>query len=262
MMSRSIASFALLLFVSFTACGTSSAPSGKEPVQPGNLTVFAASSLSQAFPKIGALFERQHAGSKVRFNFSASDTLATQITQGAPADVFASASATPMDTISSASLTQSAPKLFASNKLLIITPRGNPAAIRSLRDLAIDGVKVVLAAPGVPAGDYARQVLDELGIRKEVEKNVVSNEVDDRSVVSKILFGDADAGIVYVTDLTPDVAPRLMGIRIATRDNLIAHYPIVALKDGPEPAAARRFVDLVLSSAGQKILDGFGFGPP
>lgn len=254
--------FTLLLGLALFACGTDGESPGLQRGKARDVTVFAASSLSQAFPKIGALFERQHPGSKVRFNFSASDTLATQITQGAPADVYAAANTTTMDELSKSAHSRSTPRLFASNKLLIVTPKDNPERIRAAHDLAAPGVKLVLAAPGVPAGDYARQVLDKLGIRSQVDKNIVSNEVDDKSVVSKVLFGDADAGIVYASDLTNDVAPKLTGVPIAKKDNVIAQYPIVALKDGPEPAAARRFVDLVLSPAGQNILNDFGFGPP
>jgi molybdate transport system substrate-binding protein len=254
---------ALLIGGAFTlgACGSSYGPSTPGATQT-TVTVFAASSLTQAFTKLGALFESQHPGSKVRFNFAASDTLATQITQGAPADVFAAASTTPMDTVTSASLASGTPQLFVSNKLLIITPKGDPAGLKGPQDLARPGLKLVLAAPGVPAGDYAREVLDNLGIQKEALKNVVSNEVDDKSVVSKVLLGDADAGVVYVTDLTPKLAPKLAVVSIPKKDNVVARYPIVPLKDGPSPMGGRQFVQLVVSVRGEKILHGFGFGPP
>jgi molybdate transport system substrate-binding protein len=256
-------SLALLLGVTLTlgACGSSSTPS-KPQAKQTNVTVFAASSLTQGFTKLGTIFERQHSGTKVRFNFAASDTLATQITQGAPADVFAAASTTPMETITSASLASGTPELFVSNKLLIITPKGNPAGLKDPHDLARPGLKLVLAAPGVPAGDYAREALDNLGIRKDALKNLVSNEVDDKSVVSKVLLGDADAGIVYVSDLTSDVKPKLDVVRIPTSENVVAHYPIVALKDAPAGGAGERFVQLVLSTMGTRVLRGFGFGPP
>ena len=160
-----------------------------------------------------------------------------------------------------ASALSGTPKVFASNKLVIIVPSSNPAAIKKPGDLARADVQLVLAAPGVPAGDYARQALSNLGIEGQAEENVVSNEVDDKSVVSKVLLGDADAGIVYVTDLSGDVARRLRSIRIPEGDNVVARYPIVAL-DSAHLEGGRAFVQLVLSSRGQGILRGFGFGPP
>lgn len=243
-----------------SACGSSGSSGGTDP-DAVNLSVFAASSLTEAFGRLGATFEKQNPGTKVRFNFAASDTLATQITQGAHADVFAAAGATPMDGVTSASPAAGNPVDFATNRLVIVAPRGNPAGIHSPQDLAHPGVKLVLAAPGVPAGDYAREMLGNLGIRKDVEANVVSNEIDDKSVLSKVLLGNADAGIVYITDLTPDVAAKVAAVKIPTRENVIARYPIVVLKDATEPAA-RRFLRLVSSAAGQKVLRGFGFGPP
>jgi molybdate transport system substrate-binding protein len=254
---------ALLLAIVLLLGGcSSSSPSSSTPPKQVTVTVFAASSLTQAFTKLGAIFEKQHPGSKVRFNFAASDTLATQITQGAPADVFAAASTTAMDSIKSASVASGTPQLFVSNKLLIIAPKGNPAGIEDPHDLGRPGVKLVLAATGVPAGDYARQVLTNLGIQKAALKNIVSNEVDDKSVVTKVLLGSADAGIVYVTDLTPQTASKLAVVRIPPHDNVVAHYPIVPLTGGSAPAAGRQFVQLVMSARGQNVLRGFGFGPP
>jgi molybdate transport system substrate-binding protein len=253
----------MAICLSLGACGSSSGSSGsgaRYTASASDMTVFAASSLTQAFSKLGTLFERVHEGSTVRFNFSASDTLASQITQGAPADVFAAAGAAPMQTVTATSLASGSPRVFASNKLLIITPKENPAAIKRPQDLARSGVKLVLAAPGVPAGDYAREMLQNIGIRHQAEKNVVSNEVDDKSVVTKVLLGDADAGIVYVSDLTPDVASKLASIPIPTAKNVVARYPIVALQNGPPNG--RLFVQLVLSSRGQRIMQSFGFGPP
>ncbi|MEA2506577.1 MAG: molybdate transport system substrate-binding protein [Actinomycetota bacterium] len=249
----------LVLGACSSPSGSSASGDGKSG-PPSNVTVFAASSLTQGFSKLGSLFEKQHKGAKVRFNFSASDTLANQITQGAPADVFAAAGAAPMQTVTSASLASGKPQVFASNRLLIITPKADPAGIRHPQDLARAGVKLVLAAPGVPAGDYARQMLGNLGIRKQAEKNIVSNEIDDKSVVSKVLLGDADAGIVYVSDLTPDVASRLVTVHVPSAENVVARYPIVALRNGS--VSGRQFVQLVLSSTGQRILRDFGFGPP
>jgi molybdate transport system substrate-binding protein len=253
---------ALLVALVLGACGSSSPTTGGTSTKTTDITVFAASSLTEAFTKLGSLFENQNPGSSVHFNFAASDTLATQITQGGPADVFAAAAADPVATVTAASLATGHPRVFATNRLVIITSKNAAVRITDPHSLAAPGVKLVLAAPGVPAGDYARQVLDNVGIRKQALHNVVSNEVDDKSVVSKVLLGNADAGIVYVTDLTPDVASKLRVVRIPKADNVIARYPIVALKGGSEPSAGQRFVNLVLSPTGQRVLRGFGFGAP
>jgi molybdate transport system substrate-binding protein len=250
----------LLACLAFASCTATSA-TGPDRTKGGEVTVFAASSLTQAFSKLGAVFEKLHPGSKARFNFAASDTLATQINQGAPADVFAAAGSVPVEAIATSSLRR-VPRVFASNKLLIIIPKSNPALLSKPQDVATRGVKLVLAAPGVPAGDYARQALNNLGIRKRAEMNVVSNEVDDKSVVSKVVLGEVDAGIVYVSDLTPDVASKVASIPIPKRDNVVARYLIVALDVGPNLEGGREFVRLVLSPRGQRTLQGFGFGPP
>jgi molybdate transport system substrate-binding protein len=257
---RSIA--LLLVALILGACASSPDSTSGTRTKNTDVTVFAASSLTEAFTKLGSVFEKRDPGSSVRFNFAASDTLATQITQGGPADVFAAAGADPMATVTHASVAAGHPTVFASNRLVIITPKDSGMHITDPHDLGVRGIKLVLTTPGVPAGDYARQVLDNLGIRKQALSNVVSNEVDDKSVVSKVLLGDADAGIVYITDLTPDVASKLQVVHIAKADNVIARYPIVTLTGGSGPAAGKRFVDLVLSPSGQKVLRGFGFGPP
>jgi molybdate transport system substrate-binding protein len=254
------AALVVMILVSLGGCGAAS-DHGPANAARGDVTVFAASSLTQAFSKLGTIFERQHPGSKVQFNFAASDTLEAQIDQGAPADVFASAGPAPMQTVTGSSASSGKPRLFASNLLIIVTPPGNPV-VQSPGDLAVPGTKLVLAAPGVPAGDYSREALKNLGIASAANKNLVSNEIDDKSVVSKVLLGNADAGIVYVTDLTPDVASKVAIVRIPKQDNVVAHYAIVALKNGTEQSLGRNFVDLVLSAKGQGILRGFGFGPP
>jgi molybdate transport system substrate-binding protein len=260
MRSRTPAALLLLIALAIGGCASAAPP---KQARGGDITVFAASSLTQAFTKLGAIYEEQHPGWSVHLNFAASDTLATQVTQGAIVDVFASAAPDPMKTVTRSALLSDRPQLFATNRLVIITTR-NPrsAPIRAPLDLARPDIKLVLAAPGVPAGDYAREMLGRLGIRNSAEKNVVSNEIDDKGVVSKVLFGDADAGIVYVTDLTPDVRSKLDVVRIPKEDNVIAHFPIIALKNGAQQFSGRRFVRLVTSAKGQRILRGFGFGPP
>jgi molybdate transport system substrate-binding protein len=220
----------------------------------GELTVFAAASLTDAFEDIGARFEQANPDVDVAFNFESSSTLATQITEGAPADVFASASQATMDTVDEAGLVVGDRTDFAGNSLQIAVEPGNPKGIDGLEDLAQPDLTVVLAAEEVPAGEYARQALDEQGI--EVEP--ASLETDVRAVLSRVALGEADAGIVYVTDIMAagdDVA----GIDIPEEDNVIATYPIAVVGDAGAPA--QDFVDFVLSERGQEILTGYGFLP-
>jgi molybdate transport system substrate-binding protein len=225
-----------------------------------NITVSAASSLTDAFTEIGKGFEdSQSAAVHVTFNFGPSDGLAAQIQESGGVDVFASASPTWMDSV------QDDPGVtgradFATNRLAVIVPKDDPAEIASLEDLAEPGVKLVLAAEGVPAGDYARQLFDSAGITDAAMANVVSNEVDVKGVITKLLSGDADAGIGYVTDVTPDVAGRLRLIEIPDDVNVIATYPVAVVNDSPVPGPAQAFVDYVLGP-GQDVLRDYGFLP-
>ena len=226
---------------------------------PNRITVLAAASLTEAFQAIGKNFERANPGISVRFSFGPSDGLATQIQEGAPADVFASASEQWMDAV------QQKPGVtdrtdFVTNRLILVVPESNPAGISSVADLARPGVKLVLAAEGVPAGDYARQVLANAGIARQALANVVSNEVDVKGVLQKVSSGDADAGIVYVTDLTPDVASSVKGITIPGNLNVIATYPIALVDGSRDSALASQFVRYVLGP-GVRVLNRFGFRP-
>jgi molybdate transport system substrate-binding protein len=227
----------------------------------GQVTVFAASSLTESFGERGRRHERQRPGTSVSFNFASSSDLAVQITQGAPADVFASADPRQMEVVADAGLA-SEPVRFASNRLVIIVPRGNPARIRRPRDLARPGIVLVLAAPAVPAGSYARTALERLGIAPEAEANVVSNEEDVKAVVTKVALGEADAGIAYVTDVTGDVALDVEVIHFPRAAQVVAHYPITTLAEAPNPAGAGAFFELVSSEEGQRVLSSYGFGPP
>jgi molybdate transport system substrate-binding protein len=223
------------------------------------ITVLAAASLTEAFQTIGKDFERQNPGVSVRFSFGPSDGLATQIQGGAQADVFASASEKWMDAV------ERKPGIagrtdFVTNRLVLVVPASNPAAIRSIADLATPGVKLVLAAEGVPAGDYAREVLANAGIARQALANVVSNEVDVKGVLQKVASGDADAGIVYVTDLTPDVANVVKAVTIPGNLNVIATYPIAVVDGTQASALARQFVRYVLGP-GLRVLDRLGFLP-
>jgi molybdate transport system substrate-binding protein len=225
------------------------------------LTVFAASSLTAAFTQIGKDFEAANLGTTVTFNYGPSDGLAGQIESEGTADVFASASPTWMDDVQKkVGVTGRAD--FAQNRLVIITPPDNPAHIATMQDLANPGVQLILAAKGVPVGDYAREALGNAGIAKQAEANVVSNEEDDASVVAKITSGEADAAIVYVSDVTDQVAPQVKAIQIPDTINVIATYPIAVVTGSSNADAAQAFVDYVTGTEGQATLKTYGFLPP
>lgn len=241
-----------LLFVA-NACG-SDEPTASDPI-----TVFAAASLTEAFTQIAAEYEDQH-GTEVRLSFGPSDGLATQIQEGAPADVFASASPRWMDAIAEdPGVTDRAD--FARNILIVITPTDDPAGIDRVEDLGRPGIKLVLAAEGVPVGDYSRELLANAGIADAALSNVVSNEDDVKGVVQKVALGEADAGIVYRTDVTAAVAADLHVVEIPDDINVIAVYPIAALEAATEDSAASEFVAFVLGP-GQSALQEAGFLPP
>ena len=246
---------------SSVATGDATASTGSSgSAASAELTVSGASSLTEAFTDIGTSFEQQHPGVKVTFNFGPSDGLAAQIDEGAPVDVFASASRTWMDDVEKNGPGVTGRADFAKNRLAIIVPVDNPANIQSLDDLTKPGVKLVLAAEGVPAGDYARQIFDNAGITGETMANVVSNEEDVKAVITKLLSGDADAGIGYVTDVTHDVADQVQLVKIPDDVNVIATYPIAVIKGSKEADLAQQFVDYVLGD-GQQTLAGYGFLP-
>jgi molybdate transport system substrate-binding protein len=252
-MRRALAGLACLALL-VPACGGSGSDRSE-------ITVLAAASLTAAFTKIGADFERANPDVTVRFSFGPSDGLATQILEGAPADVFAPASPTYMDQVQTDGPGVSGRADFARNTLAVVVPSGNPAHIESLDDLARPGVKLVLAAVGVPAGDYAREILGSAGIQKEALANVVSNEEDVKGVVQKVLLGEADAGIVYGTDVTPDISANVREIAIPDGVNVIATYPIAVINGSSHTPAATAFIQYVVGP-GQTTLRSFGFLPP
>jgi molybdate transport system substrate-binding protein len=232
----------------------------------GALTVFAAASLKEAFTTIGSQFE-VHDRAQVTFNFGGSNELVTQIAQGAPADIFASANPMQMKIAQDKGLIASRPAVFARNRLVVIVPRNNPGHVSRLRDLGRPSVRLVLAAPQVPAGKYARAALAAMAhdaafgprFLARAMANVASNETDVKAVVAKVVLGEADAGVVYVTDVTAQVAPRVHTIAIPARFNQIAQYAIAVVKGSRNPALARTFVAYVLSPAGQSALRRSGF---
>lgn len=223
------------------------------------LTVFAASSLTDAFKRIGKKFEAAHPGVAVRFNFGASNLLAVQINESAPADVFASASETLMAKADADGELDSAPVALGRNRLTAVVPRDNPAGIRIFADLAKPGVKLVLAAPGVPAGDFARESLKKAGLLDAALKNLVSNEENVRGALAKVVLGEADASIVYVSDAA--ARPGVKSIEIPEDQNVVAVYPIAVLRSSAEPELARAFVEFATGAASQALLKSNGFLP-
>jgi molybdate transport system substrate-binding protein len=222
-----------------------------------DLNVFAAASLTDAFTKAGDDFARLAVRVHLTFNFGSSSTLATQIGNGAQADVFASADEANMGKIVDADLVDGAPTVFASNRLEMVVAAGNPKRIAALADLARPDVVLVLAAPTVPAGRYALEVLAKAGVAAKP----ASQELDVRAVLNKVSLGEADAGIVYVTDVRSAVG-RVSGVDISDHYQVIARYPIAVLKDSKNAQLAHRFVDYLLSPAGQDVLAEFGFSKP
>jgi molybdate transport system substrate-binding protein len=264
-----ILAFLLALVGSLSACGSTAPGAGPAPDAQVRLNVFAAASLNAAFKEIGQKFQQAHSNVTVSFNFAGSQALAQQINQGAPADVFASANQTQMNAvIQSGAVDASASKVFVHNLLVVIFPKSNPAQITRLQDLARPGLKIVLAAPAVPAGQYAVDFLGKASndpgfgasYKASVLKNVVSYETDVETVVSKVSLGEADAGIVYTTDALAN-ASQLGQIAIPANLQTEATYPIAPIKGSKNAATARQFVDYVLSAEGQQILTSFGFIP-
>ncbi|MGH2557273.1 MAG: molybdate ABC transporter substrate-binding protein [Actinomycetota bacterium] len=256
---------AALLVLGATACAGSTPTGGAggtggSAVHDRDLTVSAAASLTSPFTEIGKSFEQRNRGVKVSFSFGPSDGMATQINEGAPVDVFASASAKWMDAVQLEGPGVTGRADFARNKLAVIVPAENPAGIGKLEDLSRNRVKLVLAADGVPAGDYAREIFANGGIADAAQANVVSNEEDVKAVVTKVLSGDADAGIAYVTDVAPNLADRITVITIPDHVNVIATYPIAVVAGSQEADLAQRFVQYVLGE-GQAILAEYGFLP-
>ncbi len=237
--------FVVVLGLLALACGGSPGSSA-----PPTIDVFAAASLTDAFKAIGGSFH----GASARFNFAGTPTLVTQIEQGAQADVFASADTTNMDKLKADGFVSGDPKVFAHNELEIVVGAGNPKGITSLSDLAKPGVLYISAGPTVPAGKYAAQALAKAGVTVHPR----SLETDVKSVVSKIELGEADAGIVYTTDVKA-AGSKVTGVQIPDAYNVVATYPIVVVKGTRNATAAGAFIAYVLSAEGQAKLATFGF---
>jgi molybdate transport system substrate-binding protein len=264
----------LVLVIVLAGCGGSGSGGGNGgsgggggEQQGGTLTILAASSLTDAFGQLGKTFEQQNPGTTVKTSFGASSDLLAQIQQGAPADVFASAAEEEMNTAVKDGLVSGKPVAFVKNREVVMAPKDNPANIKSIEDLSKPGIKLVLAEERVPAADYAVEILDNAnkeygsGFKKKVLSNVVSREADVRASVNRVVVGDADATFGYASDYTPDIRDKVKVIPIPPNLNIIATYPIATLKDAKEAGLAKKWVDLVTSSEGQKVLRTWGLEP-
>ena len=251
--------------VTIVLAGCGGGASAPEPPPAGRATgdtlsglaVLAASSLTDAFSEIGDAFRRARPGVELTFDFGPSSGLAAPVLEGAPADVLAAASPDPVTPLVEAGLVEGETPDFAGNLLEIAVEPGNPLGIRALGDLTRDDVILVLAAGEVPAGRYADEALARAG----VDVSPSSREADVRAVLSKVELGEADAGIVYHTDVVA-AGDAVDGVEIPAEDNVVARYPIAALAGSANPATAAAFVDFVLSAPGQRILRAHGFAAP
>ncbi|GAB2445484.1 molybdate ABC transporter substrate-binding protein [Nocardioides hungaricus] len=252
-MKKLIVPAVLALALSLTACGGDDGESGSGGDT--TLTVYAAASLTASFEEIATAFEKENDGVNVEFNFGGSSDLVTQIQEGAGADVFASADTANMDKLVAADLAGADPQDFATNTLEIAVPPGNPAGVTSFQDLAKPGLDLVVCAPEVPCGTASLQVADNAG----VTLSPVSEEQSVTDVLAKVASGEADAGLVYVTDVLA-AGKDVEGITFPESDSVVNTYPIAPVADSGEADLAQRFVDFVLGDTGQQVLADYGFG--
>ncbi|MFI9742531.1 molybdate ABC transporter substrate-binding protein [Streptomyces sp. NPDC052494] len=253
------------LLVPLAACGSDEADSKKDTAGPtasgsastapdAKLTVLAAASLTNVFETAGAAYEKTHPGTKITFSFAGSQELIAQVAQGSPADVLVTADTKSMD---KAKADTGTPAIIAKNRLVIATGEGNPFKVDELKDLADTKLKVVLAAPEVPAGKYSKKVLDA----QKITVKPVSQEPNVRAVLSKVELGEADAGLVYKTD-AESAKDKVDAVEIPDAQNAIAEYPAATLKDSKNAEAATAFVTWLSSPEAQKILQDAGFQKP
>ncbi|MCL5257263.1 MAG: molybdate ABC transporter substrate-binding protein [Chloroflexi bacterium] len=267
-LSRISLAFVAVLVVA--GCGTASSPSavgtqGSAAQAPREVTVFAASSLTESFTEMATVFEHDNPGTKIVFNFGSSSQLRTQLENGAQADVFASADQKQMDLAAQANVIAGKSQVFANNSLVVVVPSTNPAGIAGPADLAKPGVKLVLAGPEVPAGAYARRAITAMSqssrfgadFEKNALSNVVSQEDNVKRVLAKVQMGEADAGFVYVSDAKG--AEGVKAIPVPSEFQETAQYPIALVKEGHQPDVAAAFVRYVLGDQGQAILAKHGF---
>ena len=252
MSARRRAAVAVALLVGLSGCGGSAADDGGQ-----TLTVFAAASLTDVFTDLGAALEDQQPGLEVRFNVAGSSALATQIVQGAPADVFASANETQMSVVTDAGLAADEPAVFASNVLEIAVPAGNPGGVTGLADFAREDLTLAVCAPDVPCGAAAAQVFAAAGVTAVSD----TQEEDVRAALTKVELGEVDAALVYASDVA-SAGESVEGVAFQEAEQAVNDYPITRLADAANSDAARAFVDLVLSEAGRRALTDAGFREP
>ena len=241
---------------SSSGSGSSASSASSSPSPTGTITVFAASSLTETFTQLGQQFDAAHPGDTVKFSFGPSSGLATQITSGAPADVFASASPKNMDALVTAGDAASAQD-FAKNVMEVAVPPKNPAKVTSINDLAKKSVKVALCQPQVPCGVVAAKVFKNAGITVKP----VTLQPDVKSVLTQVELGSVDAGVVYVTDVMA-AGTKVTGVTIPANDNASTLYPIATISSSKHKSIAQAFVAYVLSPAGQQVLTAAGFQKP
>lgn len=242
-----------LVTLPLTACGAGEEPAAEETT----LVVYAASSLKTTFEQLGEEFEADHEGVKVEFNFAGSSDLVSQIQQGAPVDVFASADIANMDKLASQDLLASQAQAFATNTLEIAVPPTNPAGVATLADLATKGVQLVVCAPEVPCGSAASKVESAA----KLDWKPVSEEQSVADVLNKVTTGEADAGLVYVTDIKA-AGDEVKGIEFPLSSAAVNTYPLAPVVGGENSDLARQFIQLVLGDEGQSVLAAAGFGKP
>lgn len=262
MVARRYIAFVLLTAVLAAACGGASpvfaSPTAMAPTTPapfsGKLTIFAAASLTDSFNALATEFTKQNPGVTIASNYAGSSALVAQIIQGAETDIFASADEPNMQKLADAKLNLGEARIFANNRLQIVVQAGNPKKIAQLSDLAKPDVIVVLAAPAVPVGAYGNQAFDRAGVKVTPK----SLETDVKQVVAKVSLGEADAGIVYTTDVKAGGA-KIQGVDIPDQFNVTAKYPISLVKGAKNETAATAFIDFVRSAKGREVLSSFGF---
>ncbi|KAA1251890.1 molybdate ABC transporter substrate-binding protein [Mycobacterium simiae] len=243
----------MLVVGSLSACHPNSQPSHGA----GSIVVFAAASLKLAFTQIGEQFKQVNPGVGVDFDFAGSSELTTALAHGAIADVFASADSAPMDTVAKAGLVAAGPTNFAANTLVIVTSPGNPRQLGSFADLARPGLSLVICQQPVPCGSATRRIANTTGVRL----HPVSEELSVTEVLNKVITGEADAGLVYVTDAL-GVGSKVTAVKFPEAAGAANVYPIAVLKKAPQPAMAQKFVTMVTTGTGQQILNRSGFVKP
>jgi molybdate transport system substrate-binding protein len=246
----------LVAVLALAGCGASAGESTDGEVT-GTVTVFAAASLTDVFTGLGAQLEDDHPGLDVQFTFAGSSALATQLTQGAPADVFAAADTDQMDVVTDNGIVSRAPVLFATNTLQIAVPPGNPGGVTGLADLADPARTIALCAPEVPCGAASEAVFDAAGLTGAPD----TLEEDVKAALTKVQLGEVDAALVYRTDVQA-AGDGVEGIEFAQAADVVNGYPICTMTDAPNPAGALAFVQLVTSDAGQEALTAGGFSLP